>query len=234
MKKSKALKRGILCKKRWRLAVLIICSLQFQACQQKPEVPANISPVRVEDDGNALHRVRLTAKRAEELGVKTALVREEGMSGKLRKVIPATAVVHDQQGNAWVFKNPDSLVYIRERISIYSIDHDLVILADGPPSGTKVVIAGASELFADASDKEGEGTVDSGSREGGEKKSSGTATMLEDGTIKLVYQSRGTTGFTASVVVEYKPDDEDYQKIIEQVGGLKVGETKSIPTLVDE
>jgi len=58
--------------------------------------------------------------------------------------------------------------------------------------------------------------------------------MLEDETIKVVYQARGTTGFTASVVVEYKPNDEEYQKIIEQVGGLKVGETKSIPTPAEE
>jgi len=108
----------------WRYVALIICGVQILACQQKPEVPANITPAGVEYTGQGLYRVRLTAKRAEELGIKTALVREEEMSGKLCKIVPATAVVPDQHGNAWVFKNPDSLVFVRERISVLSIDRE--------------------------------------------------------------------------------------------------------------
>jgi hypothetical protein len=227
---AKAWKQAMPHSKRRRFVAPIIIGLQLSACQQKPEAPANIEPAsRVEYTGQALYRVRLTAKRAAELGLKTAAVREEKMAGILRKVVPSTAVVYDQHGNPWMFKNPDSLVFVRERTSVDHVDGELAILADGPPAGTAVVIAGAAELLNDEFSKDRQGFVESNIRESGEgKKSSGTATMLEDGTIKLVYKTAGTSGLAASVVIEYKPQDEEYQKIMEQVGGLKVGETKDV------
>jgi len=208
---------------RWRLVASIIVSLQLTACQQKPEAPANLEPSsRIEYSGQAVHRVRLTAKRAEELGIKTFPVREEQISGTLCKVVPVAAVIHDQD-NTWAFTNPDPLVFVRERISVDTIDGDLAILSDGPPVGAAVVTAGAAELFSDEFDKIRVAEGDEG------KRASGTATMLENGNIKVVHRAVGTSGLTASVVIEYKPQDEEYQKIIDQVGGLKVGETKSVP-----
>ncbi len=220
---------------RWRLVAPIILSLQLLACQQKTETPANIDQAMVEYTGQALQRVRLTAKRAEQLGIKTVPVREEKISGILRKVVPAAAVVYDKLGNTWTFKNPDSLVFIRERISIDHIEGDLAILADGPPVGATVVTTGATELLNDEFDKIGEGVVEGkakGNDEG--KESSGTATMLENGNIRVVHRATGATGLTASIVIEYKPNDEEYRKIIEQAEGLKVGETKSVPPLADK
>jgi hypothetical protein len=55
--------------------------------------------------------------------------------------------------------------------------------------------------------------------------------MKEDGTIRVVYKTAGKAILGASVVVEYKPSDEDYQKILDQVGRLKVGESKAVPSL---
>ncbi|GEM_PF-3263655 len=221
---------------RWMFVALITAGVQFSACQQKSEAPAQIVPTtRGEYAGPAIHRVRLTAKRAEELGIKTVPVREEKISGKLCKVIPAVAVVHDQQGNAWAFKSPDSLVFIRERISVDAIAGDLALLADGPSVGTAIVTTGATQLFNDAFDETREGIAESKSHEGDEgKKSSGTVTMLENGNLKVVHKAAGVSGLTASVVIEYKPADEEYQKIIAQVGGLKVGETKAVPSLKAE
>jgi hypothetical protein len=43
-----------------------------------------------------------------------------------------------------------------------------------------------------------------------------------------VYKTEGKAGLGASVVIEYKPQDEEYQKILDHVGGLKVGETKAV------
>lgn len=220
----------------WLVLVLIIAGLQLSACQQEPDPPAQVDFTKIEkaeSTGQALHRVRLTAKRTEELGIKTAPVREEQISGKLRKVIPATAVVSDQYGNAWTFTSPDSLVFVRERINVDTIDGDLAILADGPAVGTAVVTAGAIKLFSDEFSEKG--IVESRTIEGAKReKSAGTATMKEDGTIRLVYKTEGKAGLGASVVIEYKPQDEDYQKILDQVGGLKVGETKSLPPLPEK
>jgi hypothetical protein len=98
-----------------------------------------------------------------------------------------------------------------------------------------VVTAGAAQLLNDAFNEMREGAVESkiGVDAKGEK-SSGTATMLENGNLKVVHRAAGVSGLTASVVIEYKPTDEEYQKIIDQVGGLKVGETKSLPPLPEK
>lgn len=223
---------------RWIFVALIMAGLQLSACQQKPDTPAQIDLTKVEKaeyTGQALHRVRLTAKRAAELGIKTSPVREEKISGRLRKVVPAAAVVYDQHGNTWTFKSPDSLVFVRERISVDTIAGDLAILADGPSVGTAVVTAGANKLFSDELSENRQGIVESKTSEGDEgKKYTGTATMKEDGTIRLVYKTEGKAGLGASVVIEYKPQDEDYQKILDHVGGLKVGETKGVPPWPDK
>jgi hypothetical protein len=218
---------------RWMFAALIMAGLQLSACQQKPEAPAPINLAKLEkaeSTGQAIQRVRLTAKRVEELGIKTVPVREEQIAGTLRKVIPAAAVVYDQHGNTWTFKSPDSLVFIRERISVDTIDGDLALLSEGPSVGTPVVTAGANKLFSDESGEKREGMFESKTGEGGKgQKYAGTATMKEDGTIRVVYKAEGKAVFGASVVVEYKPTDEEYQKILVQIGGLKVGETKAVP-----
>ena len=220
---------------RLRFVVLIIAGLQLTACQQKSDAPAHIDPAMVEYTGEALYRVRLTAKRAEQLGIKTAPVREANLSGILRKVIPAAAVVYDQHGNTWTFRNPDSLVFVRERISVQNVEADLAILLDGPPVGTAVVTVGAAELLRDRDSNDTDGAAERTMSEDDEgKKWAGTATMLEDGTIRLAHRAAGVTGLAASVVIVYKPQDEEYQKIIDHVGGLMVGETKNVPPWPDK
>lgn len=214
---------------RWLLAALAMAGFQITACQQKPDTPARIERARVEYSGQARQRVRLTAKKAEEYNLKTSPIREEQIAGKLRKVIPSAAVVHDEQGNAWVFTNPDSFVFVREPVHVDHLEGDLAILADGPSVGAAIVTSGAANLFSDefrASTEERMVEIKEGTRGA---KAIGIATMKEDGTIRVVYKTQGTIGLGASVVIEYKPTDDEYQKIIDQVGGLKVGESKRVP-----
>jgi len=68
-------------------------------------------------------------------------------SGTQQKVIPYSAVIYDVNGDTWVYTNPETLVFIRARITIDYIDADKAILTDGPPVGTAIVTAGAAELF---------------------------------------------------------------------------------------
>lgn len=221
----------------WKIVALFAAGLQLLACEQKPDPPVQIDPMAAKAaySGETLQRVRLTAKRAAEIGIATAPVREEQVSGTLRKVIPASAVIHDEQGNAWLYKSPDSLVYVRERISVTSIEGGLAVLSEGPPVGTAIVIAGATELSGDGMSESREGIAASKTTVGGkEQKYTGVATMKEDGTIKVVYSTAGTTGLGASIVIEYKPQDEDYQKILDSVGGLKAGESKPVAPLPEE
>ena len=60
------------------------------------------------------------------------------------------------------------------------------------------------------------------------EKSIGVATMLVDGTI-LVGVPGPEPGSRARAVLMVEPGDMNYQSIIDHVGGLKPGETKSIP-----
>ncbi len=218
------------------MVFLIATGLQLSACQQKSDTPAPSDRAKVEYTGMALYRVRLTARKAKELGIQTTPVREAEVAGAQRKLVPLAAVVHDQSGNTWTFTNPDSLVFIRERIRVDHVDGDMAVLSEGPPAATAVVTVGAANLFNDEFKENREGLSEKSEigASDKEKKLLGTATMKDDGTIKLVYKAAGATGLTADIVIEYKPKDEDYQKILALVGGLKAGETKSVPPWPDK
>ena len=68
-------------------------------------------------------------------------------AGEKRKIIPYAAVLYDAKGNAWVYTNPEPLVFVRQPIQIDTIVGNEVLLVDGPPAGTAVVTVGGAELF---------------------------------------------------------------------------------------
>jgi hypothetical protein len=87
-----------------------------------------------ENHGFALHeRVRVELQLAD--------------TGRTRKVVPYAAVYYDGHGKAWVYANPEPLVYVRMPIEIERIEGDLAVLNDGPPLGTRVVTTGAPLLY---------------------------------------------------------------------------------------
>ncbi|HKS78151.1 MAG TPA: hypothetical protein VJQ07_04710 [Gaiellaceae bacterium] len=87
----------------------------------------------------------LTAEAARLLGVRTRRVRSEG--GGKRTVIPYDAVLYDADGGTWTYTSPNPLVYERADIRIARIDGRSAILTSGPPAGTRVVTAGATEIW---------------------------------------------------------------------------------------
>jgi hypothetical protein len=221
--------------RRWLTVASIGVGLFVSACKQEAETLSRIEPARIAEAGETLYRVRLTARKAEEYNIETASVREEQVSGRLRKLIPSGAVVSDHECTTWTFTNPESLVFVRHRIHVDYIKGDSAVLSDGPPAGTAVVMVGAAKLFMSEFREKGETPEKKRMAEGPEgKKPRGMATMQEDGKIRLVYRTAGVTGLTADIVIEYTPKDEAYQKILDQVGGLEVGESKPLPLLADE
>jgi hypothetical protein len=140
---------------RWMAAVLVMAGAPLAACHRSPDTPIKIKPAHVEHiDGTKLSRVTLTAKAAERLDIKTALVRTASVreaqvtpSGSLRKVVPYAAVLYDAHGDTWVYTNPEPLVFVRHSIMVDYIDGDQAVLTDGPPVGTRVVMVGGQELF---------------------------------------------------------------------------------------
>ena len=62
-------------------------------------------------------------------------------------VVPRAALVHDAYGGTWVYEVRDAHVFVRRRVSVVDLVGDLAVLDRGPSPGTRVVTAGAAELF---------------------------------------------------------------------------------------
>jgi hypothetical protein len=57
------------------------------------------------------------------------------------------AVLYGLNGKNWLYATPALLVFVRQPITIGDIEGNVGLLLDGPPVGTKIVTAGAAELF---------------------------------------------------------------------------------------
>lgn len=62
-------------------------------------------------------------------------------------VLPWSAVIHDIYGGTWVYEQTGNFTFVRRRIAVRFVSQGLAVLAFGPSEGTKVVTAGAAELF---------------------------------------------------------------------------------------
>lgn len=62
-------------------------------------------------------------------------------------VVPRAAVLYDASGGAWVYEAREGGVFVRRRVALVDAVGDTAILRQGPPPGTRVVTAGAAELF---------------------------------------------------------------------------------------
>ncbi len=62
-------------------------------------------------------------------------------------VIPWAAVLHDINGNQWVYENTAPDKFIRRRVEVTRVTGAEASLASGPPVGAKIVTNGAAELF---------------------------------------------------------------------------------------
>jgi hypothetical protein len=61
----------------------------------------------------------------------------------------------------------------------------------------------------------------------------GTATMTPDGTIVLDLIATGPGATRGEARLVYRPDHKDYRAVLEHLGGLRPGETKSVPPWPD-
>jgi hypothetical protein len=100
-------------------------------------------PAVLEEIGDELHTITLTAKAVERLGLETVEV-EDGADGP---VVPYAALIYDRHGDTWVYTSPESRVFVRAAVAVDRIEGDDVHLSDGPAPGTLVVTLGAAELF---------------------------------------------------------------------------------------
>jgi multidrug efflux pump subunit AcrA (membrane-fusion protein) len=62
-------------------------------------------------------------------------------------VVPWSAVLYDIFGGTWVYVETGERTYVRQRVVVRHVASETAVLASGPPAGTKIVTAGAAELF---------------------------------------------------------------------------------------
>ena len=129
------------------LFVMVFTALSATGCAQAPEAaPSEGEPAEIaEVPGTDLHRLTLTDHAVERVGIATAVIAVDPKTGKL--TAPYGAILYDSSGKAWVYTNPDPLVFIRQRVDIEHIDQEMAVLREGPDVGTKIVTVGAAELL---------------------------------------------------------------------------------------
>jgi hypothetical protein len=125
-------------------AVPILAGCSVATAHDDPP-PATVRSV----PGSDAKQVRLTERAVERLGIATEAVREQKvtLNGKngTHEVIPYSAVNND--GSTWTFVRIGARTYLRERITVASIDGSVAVLTQGPAPGAAVVTVGAPELL---------------------------------------------------------------------------------------
>jgi multidrug efflux pump subunit AcrA (membrane-fusion protein) len=115
--------------------------------EPEPPPPAHVQPVA----GSPVPQVTLTGPAMRRLGITTqqlqmANVALDGRPAE-HKVIPYSAVVYDTDGSTWTYVSTAAQTFIRQPITVGTIDGDLAILTLGPDVGAAVVTVGAPELL---------------------------------------------------------------------------------------
>jgi RND family efflux transporter MFP subunit len=64
-----------------------------------------------------------------------------------RLVAPRAALLYDANGGSWVYEMRDAHTFVRRRVDVADIVGDWAVITQGPPADTRVVTAGAAELF---------------------------------------------------------------------------------------
>jgi starvation-inducible outer membrane lipoprotein len=127
------------------LALATLTALLVGACGQAPTETTEPDPAIVEAiDGSALKRVTLSDDAAVRIGIETASV-TTASAGRLE--VPSASVLYDQNGQAWVYTNPEGRVFVRSEISILGTSGEQTLLSAGPPPETRVVTVGVAELY---------------------------------------------------------------------------------------
>ncbi len=127
------------------LAALAAAGVLLLAGGDAPgETTSSTPPATVEQiDGGERSRLTLVDKAIERLGIETAPVRAAGQ----RTVVPYSALLYDAAGKTYVYTRPEARVFVRESVTVESVEAELVVLTAGPAPGTAVVSVGAAELY---------------------------------------------------------------------------------------
>jgi hypothetical protein len=112
-------------------------------------IPLRARPIRAtpEEAAKAQYYAANAAGHALKPGQRVNVRVPQPGSGTPQKVIPYSALMYDVHGDAWVYTNPEPLVFVRQPVTVEYVEGDLAVLKEGPAAGTPVVTVGAVELL---------------------------------------------------------------------------------------
>jgi len=130
------------------LLLLVVC-LPLAGCSGVVAgAEAEVKSVQIErSEGSDPTREILTKEAAKRLDIQTAPVQSVQVDGAQRTVVPYSAVLYDNQGNTWVYLNPEPLTFVRHQVSVSHFEKGQAILTDQMDANAKVVTVGAAELY---------------------------------------------------------------------------------------
>ena len=124
---------------------LIIAGLTPAACAEVDSNLVENQPYELETiEGSDIKIVRLEDSTAARIDLQTTTVRRQGA----RKVVPHAALIHNPDGEVFVYTRPEPQTYVRKPVEVVVERGDRALLDKGPPAGTTIVSVGAAELLA--------------------------------------------------------------------------------------
>ncbi len=128
----------------WAAGALLFVALLAGCSRGSSEEAAPPPPVTMETPkGTDIPVITLTARAAQRLDVHVARVGDVGG----RSVIPAGAVLYDDEGKEFVYSSPKAFSFVRQAVRVDRFEGNVAVLTEGPPNGTNVVTLGAAELY---------------------------------------------------------------------------------------
>ena len=122
--------------------VLVLAGCDGKSAANAKSATPKTGPI-VKEEADGLKRITLRDIETKRLGIEFEQVTKTGE----RLTIPYKALLYDPTGREWAFTSPEANVYIRAALKVETIVGDKVYLAQGPAIGTRLVTAGAAELY---------------------------------------------------------------------------------------
>jgi hypothetical protein len=126
----------------WFSSVRVVLALGAAALAGCTEVESE-SETGYEPSKLRKTHVEFTPEGAKRTGLRTEAVERTGR----RVSVPYAALLYDPEGKTYVYTSPKELHYVRAEVRVARVESGRVVLARGPPTGTRVVTTGAAEVY---------------------------------------------------------------------------------------
>lgn len=126
----------------WFSSVRVVLALGAAALAGCTEVESE-SETGYEPSKLRKTHVEFTPEGAKRTGLRTEAVERTGR----RVSVPYAALLYDPEGKTYVYTSPKELHYVKAEVRVARVESGRVVLARGPPRGTRVVTTGAVEVY---------------------------------------------------------------------------------------